>query len=244
MTVRVAINGFGRIGRQSLKAIIERTDGVEVVAINDLVETEINALLFRYDSTYGRYDGAVDHTDDALIVDGREIRVTRVPHQRAALVLPSAASQDERLRVQRLGQDLGEVERTRCCRSALREPFSERSLRLAMPLCESPAPRRRASPLRIGRRSSQAGSAPPTSRTSPGSWRTATDDVRHAWKRLIARPALPLVWAGRFEQPKGITRVFKGGDPERQAGEQHERDHGHHLPHPAQALRGYSKRSE
>jgi glyceraldehyde 3-phosphate dehydrogenase len=75
MTVRVGINGFGRIGRQTLKAIIERTPDVEVVAINDLVETSMNALLFRYDSTYGRYPGTVDHTDDALIVDGREIRV-------------------------------------------------------------------------------------------------------------------------------------------------------------------------
>jgi glyceraldehyde 3-phosphate dehydrogenase len=77
MTVRVGINGFGRIGRQSLKAIIERTEGVEVVAINDLVETELNALLFRYDSTYGRYPGTVDHTEDSLIVDGREIRVLK-----------------------------------------------------------------------------------------------------------------------------------------------------------------------
>jgi glyceraldehyde 3-phosphate dehydrogenase len=77
MTVRVGINGFGRIGRQTLKAIIERTPDVEVVAINDLVETSMNALLFRYDSTYGRYPGTVDHTDDALIVDGREIRVLK-----------------------------------------------------------------------------------------------------------------------------------------------------------------------
>ena len=77
MTVRVGINGFGRIGRQTLKAIIERTQDVEVVAINDLVDTEMNALLFRYDSTYGRYPGTVDHTDDALIVDGREIKVLK-----------------------------------------------------------------------------------------------------------------------------------------------------------------------
>ncbi|MDQ3938684.1 MAG: type I glyceraldehyde-3-phosphate dehydrogenase, partial [Chloroflexota bacterium] len=77
MTVRVGINGFGRIGRQTLKAIIERTPGVEVAAINDLVDTEMNALLFRYDSTYGHYPGTVDHTDDALIVDGREIRVLK-----------------------------------------------------------------------------------------------------------------------------------------------------------------------
>ena len=77
MAVRVGINGFGRIGRQSLKAIIERAPDVEVVAINDLVETEMNALLFRYDSTYGHYEGTVDHTDDALIVDGREIKVLK-----------------------------------------------------------------------------------------------------------------------------------------------------------------------
>jgi glyceraldehyde 3-phosphate dehydrogenase len=75
MAVRVGINGFGRIGRQSLKAIIERTKNVEVVAINDLVDTEMNALLFRYDSTYGRYSGSVEYTDDSLIVDGHEIKV-------------------------------------------------------------------------------------------------------------------------------------------------------------------------
>jgi glyceraldehyde 3-phosphate dehydrogenase len=75
MTVRVGINGFGRIGRQSLKAIIERTKNVEVVAINDLVDTEMNALLFRYDSTYGRYPGTVEYTDDSLIVDGHAIKV-------------------------------------------------------------------------------------------------------------------------------------------------------------------------
>jgi glyceraldehyde 3-phosphate dehydrogenase len=77
MAVRVGINGFGRIGRQSLKAIIERAPDVEVVAVNDLVDTAMNALLFRYDSTYGHYEGTVDHTDDALIIDGREIKVLK-----------------------------------------------------------------------------------------------------------------------------------------------------------------------
>ncbi len=75
MTVRVGINGFGRIGRQSLKAILERGEGIEVVAVNDLVDTSMNALLFKHDSTYGAYEGTVDHTDDALIIDGREIKV-------------------------------------------------------------------------------------------------------------------------------------------------------------------------
>jgi glyceraldehyde 3-phosphate dehydrogenase len=72
---RIGINGFGRIGRQTLKAVIERAPDVEVVAINDLVPTEMNALLFKHDSTYGAFPGTVDHTDDALIIDGREIKV-------------------------------------------------------------------------------------------------------------------------------------------------------------------------
>jgi glyceraldehyde 3-phosphate dehydrogenase len=75
MTVRVGINGFGRIGRQSLKALLERTPGVDVVAVNDLVDTAMNAHLFKHDSTYGAYPGDVSHTDDALIIDGREIKV-------------------------------------------------------------------------------------------------------------------------------------------------------------------------
>ena len=74
MATRVGINGFGRIGRQSLKAIIERAPDIEVVAVNDLVPTSMNALLFKHDSTYGAFPGAVEHTDDAIIVDGREIK--------------------------------------------------------------------------------------------------------------------------------------------------------------------------
>jgi glyceraldehyde 3-phosphate dehydrogenase len=78
MTVRVGINGFGRIGRQSLKAIIERAPDLEVVAVNDLVDVPTNALLFKHDSTYGAYPGEVSHTDEAIVVDGREIRVLQV----------------------------------------------------------------------------------------------------------------------------------------------------------------------
>jgi glyceraldehyde 3-phosphate dehydrogenase len=75
MTVRVGINGFGRIGRQSLKALIERAPDVEVVAVNDLVDTKTNAHLFKHDSTYGAYAGEVGHTDDGIVIDGREIKV-------------------------------------------------------------------------------------------------------------------------------------------------------------------------
>ncbi len=77
MSTRVGINGFGRIGRQSLKALIERAPDVEVVAINDLVDPSLNALLFKQDSTYGTFPGSVDYTDDALIINGREIRVLK-----------------------------------------------------------------------------------------------------------------------------------------------------------------------
>jgi glyceraldehyde 3-phosphate dehydrogenase (phosphorylating) len=78
MTVRVGINGFGRIGRQSLKAIIERAPDLEVVAVNDIVDVPTNALLFKHDSTYGAYPGEVSHTDDAIVIDGREIKVLQV----------------------------------------------------------------------------------------------------------------------------------------------------------------------
>jgi glyceraldehyde 3-phosphate dehydrogenase len=72
---RIGINGFGRIGRQTLKAILERHgDELEVVAINDLAPTATNAHLFKYDSTYGRYDGEVSAGDDSITVDGHEIR--------------------------------------------------------------------------------------------------------------------------------------------------------------------------
>ena len=71
---RVGINGFGRIGRQSLKAIIERHPEIDVVAVNDLVQPATNALLFKHDSTYGAYPGSVEARDGTIVVDGREIR--------------------------------------------------------------------------------------------------------------------------------------------------------------------------
>ena len=75
MAVRVGINGFGRIGRQSLKAIIERAPGLEVVAVNDIVDVPMNALLFAHDSTYGPFHGTVTHTDDSIVVNGKAIKV-------------------------------------------------------------------------------------------------------------------------------------------------------------------------
>jgi glyceraldehyde 3-phosphate dehydrogenase len=77
MATRVGINGFGRIGRQVLRAIKERhPDTLQVVAVNDLTDTETNAHLFKYDSNYGIYPGTVEATsEDTIAIDGDEIKV-------------------------------------------------------------------------------------------------------------------------------------------------------------------------
>jgi glyceraldehyde 3-phosphate dehydrogenase len=78
MAVRVGINGFGRIGRQSLKAILERSPELEVVAVNDLVDVPTNALLFAHDSTYGNFNGTVTYTDDAIVINGKSVKVLQI----------------------------------------------------------------------------------------------------------------------------------------------------------------------
>jgi len=76
MATKVGINGFGRIGRLALKAIIQRCGGkAEVAAVNDLTDAKTNAHLLKYDSNYGIYPGKVEAKDDCIIVDGREIKV-------------------------------------------------------------------------------------------------------------------------------------------------------------------------
>jgi glyceraldehyde 3-phosphate dehydrogenase len=76
MKVKVGINGFGRVGRQSFKAMLERySDTIEVVAINDLMSAETNAHLLKYDSTYGRFPGTVEVAENALVVNGQRIAV-------------------------------------------------------------------------------------------------------------------------------------------------------------------------
>jgi glyceraldehyde 3-phosphate dehydrogenase len=77
MAAKVGINGFGRIGRLALRAIKARHDGeIEVIAINDLFDAATNAHLFKYDSTYGKYPGAVEVQDGHLVIDGKTITVT------------------------------------------------------------------------------------------------------------------------------------------------------------------------
>ena len=76
MTIKIGLNGFGRIGRQVLKIILERHAGdLEVVAVNDLWDPETNAQLFKYDSTYGKFDGSVEVVEGNLVVDGKTIKV-------------------------------------------------------------------------------------------------------------------------------------------------------------------------
>ena len=75
MTTRVGINGFGRIGRQVLRATLERhPDELEVVAVNDLTDSKSNAHLFKYDTNYGRYPGSVAATDSGIEIDGKEVK--------------------------------------------------------------------------------------------------------------------------------------------------------------------------
>jgi glyceraldehyde 3-phosphate dehydrogenase len=76
MTIQVGINGFGRIGRQVLKAIMQRYPGeLEVVAINDLFDSKTNAHLFKYDSNYGIFPGTVEVEENDLVIDGKKVRV-------------------------------------------------------------------------------------------------------------------------------------------------------------------------
>ncbi len=76
MAVRVGINGFGRIGRLSLRTILERHPGdIEVVAVNDLTDTKTNAHLLKHDSTYGNFKGEVTHDDSSFTVNGKTIKV-------------------------------------------------------------------------------------------------------------------------------------------------------------------------
>jgi glyceraldehyde 3-phosphate dehydrogenase len=76
MTTKIGINGFGRIGRQVLKAITERyPNELEVVAINDLFDTKTNAHLFKYDSNYGIFPGTVEISGNDLVINGKTVKV-------------------------------------------------------------------------------------------------------------------------------------------------------------------------
>ncbi len=76
MAVKVGINGFGRIGRLTLRAILQEYKGqIEVVAINDLFDSKTNAHLFKYDTNYGPWPGTVSAEDDNIVIDGKKVKV-------------------------------------------------------------------------------------------------------------------------------------------------------------------------
>ena len=94
MATKVAINGFGRIGRLVARAILSRPDsGLELVAINDLGNAKDNALLFKRDSVHGPWAGEVSADGNDLVIDGRRIRVTaerdpgRLPHRESGIAI-------------------------------------------------------------------------------------------------------------------------------------------------------------
>jgi glyceraldehyde 3-phosphate dehydrogenase len=76
MAIKLAINGFGRIGRCILRAALKRNEDLEIVAINDLDKPAALAHLFKYDSVHRTFDGTVSHTDKGIVVNGKEIAVT------------------------------------------------------------------------------------------------------------------------------------------------------------------------
>lgn len=76
MAVRVGINGFGRIGRTAYRAALQNDSlDLDIVAINDIADIETLAHLLRYDSVHGKFDGTIEIEDDALIVNGKELKV-------------------------------------------------------------------------------------------------------------------------------------------------------------------------
>jgi glyceraldehyde 3-phosphate dehydrogenase len=76
MATKIGINGFGRIGRLTLRTVNQYHKGkLEIVVVNDLTDTKTNAHLLKWDSTYGRYPGTVEATEDSIVVDGKKIKV-------------------------------------------------------------------------------------------------------------------------------------------------------------------------
>ena len=77
MTIKIGINGFGRIGRNVLRAAVQNFSDIEVVAINDLLEPDYLAYMLQYDSVHGRFKGEVSVEGNMLVINGRKIRLTQ-----------------------------------------------------------------------------------------------------------------------------------------------------------------------
>jgi glyceraldehyde 3-phosphate dehydrogenase len=78
MTVKIGINGFGRIGRMVFRAAVQNFQDIEVVGINDLLEPDYLAYMLKYDSVHGRFKGEVSVDGNTLVVNGKKIRLTAV----------------------------------------------------------------------------------------------------------------------------------------------------------------------
>jgi glyceraldehyde 3-phosphate dehydrogenase len=76
MTIKVGINGFGRIGRMAFRAIAKEFPDIEVVAINDLLDPEYLAYMLKYDSVHGRFNGEISVDGNNMVVNGKKIRLT------------------------------------------------------------------------------------------------------------------------------------------------------------------------
>ena len=77
MTIKVGINGFGRIGRNVLRSAVQNFSDIEIVGINDLLEPDYLAYMLKYDSVHGRFDGEVSVEGNTLVVNGKKIRLTQ-----------------------------------------------------------------------------------------------------------------------------------------------------------------------
>ena len=75
MSIKVGINGFGRIGRLVFRAAVNNPE-IEIVGINDLITPDYMAYMLKYDTIHGRFEGTVEYTENSLIVNGKSIRVT------------------------------------------------------------------------------------------------------------------------------------------------------------------------
>ncbi|OOY43273.1 type I glyceraldehyde-3-phosphate dehydrogenase, partial [Solemya velum gill symbiont] len=76
MTIKVGINGFGRIGRMAFRAIAKDFPEIEVVGINDLLDNDYLAYMLKYDSVHGNFDGEISVSGDTMTVNGKDIRLT------------------------------------------------------------------------------------------------------------------------------------------------------------------------
>src|SRR3954470_24121033 len=76
MTIKICINGFGRIGRMVFRAAVQNFSDIEIVGINDLLAPDYLAYMLKYDSVHGRFNGSIDIDGNTLILNGKKIRLT------------------------------------------------------------------------------------------------------------------------------------------------------------------------